>query len=198
MKKLLILLLLLSYIVPLWWYYGIYTSNTADGYLLWGVLIILASSIAGIAFVKLKTKRIGLLVSLLGVAPLMWWFHFYTDGMKLWGVKSGDRIIVKVSDASVEKSGTRGGENDPAGNPDIYWLVDSKRLPMRRTGRKDRFYLTVRLQYNDRQGAIVIEDHNRWENKDIEWIKKHPEGLPMPSMTTEELIKKELIELMKD
>ncbi len=177
MKKLLILLLLLSYIVPLWWYYGIYTSNTADGYLLWGVLIILVSSIAGIAFVKLKTK------------------HFYTDGMKLWGVKSGDRIIVKVSDGSTEGSGTRGGENDPAGYSDIYWLVDSKRLGMYRAGKKDKFYITVRHQYNDRQGAIVIEDHNRWENKDIEWIKKHPEGLSMPSMTTEELIKKEL---MKD
>ena len=66
---------------------------------------------------------------------------------------------------------------------------------MYRTGKKDKFYLTVRNQYNDRQGAIVIEDHNRWENKDIEWIKKHPEGLLMPSMTTTELIKKEL---MKD
>ena len=195
MKKLLILLLLLSYIVPLGYYWGMGNSSTTDEYLLWGVLIILVSSIAGIAFVKLKTKRVGLLVSLLGVAPLMWWFHFYTDGMKLWGVKSGDRIIVKVSDASTEESGTRGGENDPAGYADIYWLVDSKRLGMYRTGKKDKFYLTVRLQYNDRQGAIVIEDHNRWRNKDIEWIKKHPEGFPMPSMTTEELIKKEL---MKD
>lgn len=189
MKKLLILLLLLSYIVPLGYYWGMGNSSTTDEYLLWGVLIILVSSIVGIAFVKLKSKRIGLLMSLLGVAPLMCWCHFYTDGMKLWGVKSGDRIIVKVSDAS-----TRGGENDP----DIYWLVDSKRLGMYRTGKKDKFDLTVRLQYNDRQGAIVIEDHNRWENKDIEWIKKHPEGLLMPSMTTEELIKKELIELIKD
>ena len=191
MKKLLILLLLLSYIVPLGYYWGMGNSSTTDEYLLWGVLIVLVSSIAGIAFVKLKSKRVGLLVSLLGVAPLMWWFHFYTDGMKLWGVKSGDRIIVKVSDASVEKSGTRGGENDP----DIYWLVDSKRLGMYRTGKKDKFYLTVRLQYKDRQGAIVIKDHDRWNNRDIEWIKKHPEALPMPSMTTEELIKKAL---MKD
>ena len=190
MKKLLILLLLLSYIVPLGYYWGRVNSSTTDEYLLWGVLIILVSSIVGIAFVKLKSKRIGLLVSLLGVAPLMCWCHFYTDGMKLWGVKSGDRIIVKVSDAAVE-SGTWGGENDP----DIYWLVDSKRLGMYRTGKKDKFYLTVRLQYKDRQGAIVIKDHDRWNNIDIEWIKKHPEALPMPSMTTEELIKKAL---MKD
>ena len=72
MKKLVILLLLLSYIVPLGYYWGRANSSTTDEYLLWGVLIVLVSSIAGIAFVKLKSKRVGLLVSLLGVAPLMW------------------------------------------------------------------------------------------------------------------------------